>query len=249
MSWECSQCGTKNDDSAKVCKVCGKDKNQAVVKSDRNDTAYVSNKSKQSNIRAIVAVIGVLILGVVLCFVFVKDNSDTNNSMDRQQVQENTSSSINKEKKADNTVASTNTAKQKQSSVQNETDASLDDIKIDDDIKYVRTLLGMEQRMKTSSEGLNHYYFKQMEVVCRGSQVVAMVSETSSAYTSKGIKQGDSLNAVLDKYGSNYMLTDYDDLSLYEYNVSSISGNKCILRFAVNKADSKVNYISIRTVE
>ena len=61
----------------------------------------------------------------------------------------------------------------------------------------------------------------------------------------RGIGQGDPASAVFEKYGKDYYITEYDGKNLYEYTFSG-KGVSGILRFAVNKSDNNVSYVSLR---
>ena len=90
------------------------------------------------------------------------------------------------------------------------------------------------------------YNYSDIQVGIKDGKVDSLVSNSSVVETKRGIHQGSNLQDVLNKYGDNYSKTDYNDLILYEYTFASDSGKNGILRFAINKSNNQVNYISVR---
>jgi hypothetical protein len=78
--------------------------------------------------------------------------------------------------------------------------------------------------------------------------VICMAGDDASVSTPKGIHAGSSLQEVLNTYGSDYMLSSYDDLDLYEYKFRDDNQRQCLLRFAVRQGTGNVKYISVRYV-
>ncbi|MBQ9478982.1 MAG: hypothetical protein IJU71_05435, partial [Selenomonadaceae bacterium] len=73
--------------------------------------------------------------------------------------------------------------------------------------------------------------------------IVAVGADVS---TPRGLKPSSAVGDVTSFYGVGYKKSQYENLDLYEYEIESRSGAPCILRFAVNQNDNRVNYISIR---
>ncbi len=100
-----------------------------------------------------------------------------------------------------------------------------------------------------NEDGYERYYYSDIEVVFRNGYLHAFVTRSPKYKTARGLSVGSNYFEVLDKYGSDSSNMDMNDLTLYEYKFNSIRGESGLLRFAVNKSDNRVNYISIRIIE
>lgn len=76
--------------------------------------------------------------------------------------------------------------------------------------------------------------------------VETIVAVDPNIKTPRGVAPSSKVDVVTSFYGSGYKKSQYEDLDLYEYDVQSKSGQPYILRFAVKRADDRVDYISIR---
>lgn len=122
---------------------------------------------------------------------------------------------------------------------------SLGPVSIGDNFAEQRELLGKEAKPSSmSSAGDTQYFYQDLEVHVRGGAISEIYSNNDKVHTQKGIKQGDSLQKVLSTYGQPNAQSKYEDLDLYEYEVQSRQGKKCLLRFAIK--NDKVDYISVR---
>ena len=93
----------------------------------------------------------------------------------------------------------------------------------------------------------NFYYEYADAVVCvNNGAIISVATYTDKFQTERGIRQGDSLSAVLDAYDRVCSVTSFDDLTLYEYPFEMGHGDYAVVRFAV-KNDS-IKYISLRRV-
>lgn len=128
-------------------------------------------------------------------------------------------------------------------------DLSLGELSIDDRADKVTSKLGKAISSSTDSEGGNRLKYKDAEVVIRNGKVSALVSLSSNFATARGIREGSSIQEVLDKYGTGNMKTALGEQTLYEYPITSADGHPCLLRFAVNNSTGKVDYISERFVQ
>ena len=100
--------------------------------------------------------------------------------------------------------------------------------------------------------------FPSIEITVKNSSADMIVSIVPGVHTPRGITssgkltggiidvRASTLSNVIDAYGSEYKKSQYEDLDLYEYTITSRQGQPCILRFAVGQDDKKVHYISIR---
>ncbi len=128
-------------------------------------------------------------------------------------------------------------------------DLSLGKLTIGDDMEKVRAILGNPKSSRLNEYGSTVYKFDAMEVVFQqDNKVIALVSESETALTPRGIHDGSTAEEVFAAYGNNYNQSSYGGLKLYEYNVTSKDGRSCILRFAVRENDSIVDYISMRAI-
>lgn len=109
----------------------------------------------------------------------------------------------------------------------NSRDLSLGTLAIDDSADKVNAELGRPSEVKTDSDGAKRMIFKDMEVVVRQGKVSALVSNSSTCATPRGIHEGSSVQEVFDKYGTNHAKTVYDNQTLYEYKITSADGHPC----------------------
>lgn len=125
-------------------------------------------------------------------------------------------------------------------------DMELGSICLGDNISKVQRTLGREKLKENRKNGYEFYSYNTMEVGIKNNKVMALVSNGKSVVTKRNIREGSTINEVLAAYGSNYLLTDFENLNLYEYNYDINNNSKAVLRFAVNKASQRVDYISLR---
>ena len=143
-------------------------------------------------------------------------------------------------------------------------------IDIDEDMDSVNGKLGTPYKIenKGNNEMLYTYELEEnksyMEITTKNNKVDMIVSCGENITTPRGISASSKLiegknyeptqrndkfmtrSNVTSYYGIGYASTDYEDMELIEYTVNSKKGQPCILRFAVNKADKYIYYISIR---
>lgn len=136
----------------------------------------------------------------------------------------------------------------KQTGELNASDLSLGVLSIDDTEEKVRQALGEPLSSKADEYG-THLKFDSIEVVVRNGKVAALVSQTSAVSTPRGIHDDSPAQKVFDEYGTNYEMSHFENMTLYEYTINSKSATPCWLRFAVRDEDNKVDYISIRFVQ
>lgn len=136
-------------------------------------------------------------------------------------------------------------------------------IDIDEEISSVRNKLGKPYKEENKNGELVLYYgypnrkSADMEITFKDSSVNSIISMKGLVTTPRGVATrpiGSSASnatrkAVIDSYGNEYDSTDYEGMELIEYTINSKNGQPCILRFAVNKSDNYIEYISIRHKE
>ena len=128
------------------------------------------------------------------------------------------------------------------------TDLSLGGLDLGMSTDEMHKALGKENYKKDSEDvkGMVFYEFDNLEVGVIRDEVNALVSNGNSAKTKRGIHEGSSYQDMIDAYGSDYTKMNYDDKILYEYTFKSLNGKDGLLRFAINKKNDKVAYISVR---
>lgn len=129
-----------------------------------------------------------------------------------------------------------------------DSDLSLGGLALGYTVDQMHDILGKENSSKQKGRYM-FYYYDDIQVGVKDGKIDALVSENSSAETKRGIHQGSALQDVFYKYGTDYIKMDYNDLFLYEYTFTAITGKQGIMRFAVNKSDNHVQYISVRIPE
>ena len=107
--------------------------------------------------------------------------------------------------------------------------------------------LGSEEKpSKLDSDGFTHYYYPDLEILVANGHVESIYSNSSQVQTKRGVRQGDSVQDVLQKYGEPYGKTAYNGSTLYEYQFRSSNNDNCLLRFAVK--NGVVDYIGSRII-
>ena len=128
----------------------------------------------------------------------------------------------------------------------NALDLSLGVLTIGDPADKVRKALGEPNSTNAKDNGHTFCKYNSMEVVLYQDKVSALVSYSAEAETPRGIHNDSTAQDVFNAYGTDYIESTYEGLTLYEYKVTSQDGHPCYLRFAVRGSDQKVDYISAR---
>lgn len=97
-----------------------------------------------------------------------------------------------------------------------------------------------------NKNGITVQKYKDVEVHISNSQIQMIVSNSPNAQTSRGIHEQSSIHDAVKAYGGAYETSEYGNYDLIEYKVNDVKIGECIIRFAVEKNNNKVNYISIR---
>lgn len=141
------------------------------------------------------------------------------------------------------------TAKSTDKDVIVQKELSLSDVSIGEKMFNIEKKLGKPSGLTITNNGKELIYrYSDLEIVIYNNMAVGLVSYGSSAVTPRGIREGDSLQKVIKKYGEDYLLSEYEDLYLYEYRFSITDKVDGILRFAVKKGTDTVDYISARVI-
>lgn len=145
-----------------------------------------------------------------------------------------------------NSSATTTTIKTVSHPVSN---ATLGNVKLGYSLAEAESSLGSPSKKTVKEKGKLRYEYPLMDVAYDYGAVVGMAADDASVTTPKGIHAGSPLQEVLNKYGSDYMLSTYDNLDLYEYKYTDDNQRPYLLRFAIRQDTGNVKYISIRYVD
>ena len=124
----------------------------------------------------------------------------------------------------------------------------LGNVKLGDSIAEAELVLGNPTKKTVKDDNKLRYVYPLMDVAYDYGEVTGMAADAVSVWTPKGIHAGSLLNDVTNQYGSDYMLSTYENLKLYEYKFKDKKGSY-LLRFAVTQGTDSVKYISIRYVD
>ncbi len=126
---------------------------------------------------------------------------------------------------------------------------TLDDFKLGMTIKQMHAIMGKENSRKTVDGITYYYYYPGIKVASEGNRIDFIQSSDKRVVTNHNISPGDRIEDVLDVYGDNPMKSTYDNLDLYEYKTKDQAGRAGILRFAVDKKNKRIDYISVRIAD
>ena len=171
-------------------------------------------------------------------------NKYKNATQNNNVTQNKTDNNINTQPTTENKGTSKNV-----SNVSNLSNASVGNVRLDDSMKTVNNKLGNPKKQSDRESGKVRCEYATMDVAYLNDKVVGIAVDDKSISTPKGIHAGSKLQDILDAYGSDYMLSTYDDLDLYEYKYTDDNGKVYYLRFAVKQGSGLVNYISVRYVD
>ena len=84
-------------------------------------------------------------------------------------------------------------------------------------------------------------------ITCDENKIYGLVSYTNEVATESGVRQGDSLEKVIEHYGRRCSVIKDGENIFYEYPYELAGGNLKVIRFTIS--GGRVEYISLRTVE
>ena len=99
---------------------------------------------------------------------------------------------------------------------------------------------------KEIEENGRRYVYPAIRVGIVDNKVHSLITYDSSYKTKRGLHVGSTYAEVVSAYGSSHHEMEKDGLILHEYDFNTLDGQAGLLRFAINKSDGHVNYISIR---
>lgn len=209
--------------------------NEASPSATNSSESNDAGQNSKSKTFVVVGVIALIIIGAVLGAKFFSNKSDSSSTTTPT---------------AQTTNSSTAKPRTQQKAYEPKTDLSLGGVELDMSMSGMKSVLGNENSKEKRKDGHMCYNYKDMQVIDDGNGLVgALVSDGASVKTRRGIHEGSTYQEMVDTYGKDYMVTDNGNLILYEYKFDSIGDRPGILRFAINKSNKKVNYISVRIVE
>lgn len=185
----------------------------------------------------------ILILIAVIGYIVGNKSADSDNKPPAQVEQTTEQSQPVQEKPAEPTPPPI-----REAYLDAKTDMSLNGMDVGSNFDDVKKILGKENSLKNSG-GYDRYYYDNFEVAVNKGKVDAFVARNSKYKTKRGLHVGSTYAEVINAYGTNYHEMALGDLNLYEYDFTSLDGRPGLLRFAINKSDGCVNYISIRINE
>jgi len=124
--------------------------------------------------------------------------------------------------------------------------AMMGNVKLGDSLAEAEKVLGEPTKKTEKETGKLRYVYPLMDVAYDYGEVTGTAADDARVTTPMGIHPGSSLQDVLNAYGTDYLLSAYGDLDLYEYKYRDERGRPYLLRFAVKQNNGTVNYISIR---
>ncbi len=127
--------------------------------------------------------------------------------------------------------------------------AIVGNIRLDENMSSTNKKLGTPANKIVKENGKINCEYSTMDVSFFNDKIIGIAVDDKNISTPKGLHAGSALQDVLNAYGSDYMLSTYDDLDLYEYEYKDDNGRPYYLRFAVKQANGLVKYISIRYVD
>lgn len=125
-------------------------------------------------------------------------------------------------------------------------DFSLRNVTVGEALDLVIQKIGNPKNKKQNDEGVLFTYDDIELTFSQQNTVINLTTDNASVTTRRGIHPGSTIAEVKEAYGEGFKMTKYNDLDLYEYNLTSNSNVTYILRFAVNSSSGAVKYIGMR---
>lgn len=178
----------------------------------------------------------------------ISDTKDKLNSPKKNKASDKVSEKTTKP--ADTKIANTNAASSAQMmdiSTKPSTETALGPVDLCLSFDQLQGRLGKEEKpSKLDDSGFTHYYYPDWEIIVANGHVESLYSNSSRVQTKRGLRQGDSVQEILQAYGDPYGKTEYNGSTLYEYQFRSINNDNCLLRFAVK--NGVIDYIGSRII-
>ena len=134
-------------------------------------------------------------------------------------------------------------------SKQSNDNVSLGGISLNDTESEIRERLGNPISVTSKESSVNVLRYKDVEVYIKDNHVQMLISNSPNAQTARGIHEQSSIHDAVKAYGGAYETSKYENYDLIEYKVNNAKIGECIIRFASEKNNNKINYISIRRAD
>ena len=129
-----------------------------------------------------------------------------------------------------------------------EINLSLGGLSLGDSVEKMHAIFGREERLTPAKNPhYKNYEYKSVVITCNENKICGLVSYTDKIETESGVRQGDSLEKVIEIYGRRCSVIKDGENIFYEYPYEFDDKNFEIIRFAIKSG--RVEYISSRTVE
>ncbi len=129
-----------------------------------------------------------------------------------------------------------------------EINLSLGGLSLGDSVEKMHAIFGREERITPSEiPNINRYEYKSVVITCNENKICGLVSYTDEIATESGVRQGDSIEKVIEIYGRRCSVIKDGENIFYEYPYEFDDKNFEVIRFAIKSGC--VEYISLRTVE
>lgn len=126
-------------------------------------------------------------------------------------------------------------------------DLTLGKLSIGDNTSTIRSAMGKPIEVVTEN-GQLHWKYHEIDITLVNDTISTLISNSPGAFTPRGIHEDSSIDDVFKNYGKDYRYEEYNNIQLYEYQITSKDSAACLLRFAVKKGENKVYYISMRKI-
>lgn len=275
--WTCGSCGTKN--TGRYCIICGASTAEAVAveqpaaevaparplqtpvvepivepvapEAMTQQSAPRSSGGPLSSLKYIV--LGVVVLLVVMAVGYLKVGIDIEKEAQgpaRVTTPAQTEKPTPKEEAPAKKKNVVDDASPKQVADKSplKTELGLGVLELNQTVDTMHDRLGRENS-KEYKNNRTWYHYDDLDVIVKGNYISALESNSSRLKTRRGLHEGSTMDDVKELYGNDYMVTDYNGLLLLEYDYPAFRDQRGILRFAIDKSNGKVKYISIRIPE
>lgn len=143
------------------------------------------------------------------------------------------------------TKKSTEENKKNPNDIEVKSDLSLGGLGLGDTEEMVQRLYGIPDKKETEGKYVRWYY-SDIQVIILEGKVHALLSMNDRVSTKRGFHEKSSMNEIVRSYGKETSKYEEGKLVIYEYRFNSDIGIDGLLRYAFNKSDHTVNYISVR---
>ena len=131
--------------------------------------------------------------------------------------------------------------------LQAETELSLNGLDVGISFEELQSILGEVTPMENIGE-YERYEYENLEIGIQNDKVFTLATKSPDLKTLRGLNVGADYDEVVETYGKNFTETDANQFIFCEYSFPALENQSGILRFAVDKSNNRVKYISARLV-